>query len=62
MKGAIGNKSDGGVEPNNSDDENPTVNTLSQTEDVSVKYIFSLKINDKTLKKTDKNCCHKDFR
>jgi hypothetical protein len=54
-KGATWNRSGGGAEPDNRDDQNSTVNTLPQTEDVSVKCIFSLKINDTASRKTDES-------
>jgi hypothetical protein len=60
-KGAMGNRYGGRAEPYNRDDQNPTVNTLPQTKDVSVEYIFSLKTNDTASRKTDESRCHRDF-
>jgi hypothetical protein len=53
--------SGGGAEPDIGDHRNPTVNTLPQTKDVSIEYIFSLKINDTASRKIDESCCHRDF-
>jgi hypothetical protein len=61
LKGAIRNRLGGEAELDISDDQNPNVNTLPQTEDVSLEYIFSLKINGTVSRKTYENYCHRDF-